>query len=503
MFSNKKILGNAFAQFGGKFITMFTSFLIVKLITSLGASFYGQYVTASEFLAFFGIIADMGLFAVAVREISKADSAKNPAKKDLTPNPPEHSGLEGEGIHSSSEFILGNILSFRLLLILGVIIFAGIFAQFVPQYSPDLKLGIWITAISMGLTIIAGTLSSVLQARMKIHKYSLSLVIGKILYAICVFFIIKNTEIFAGFNIFFTILWAGAISNFIVSLLVYYFVSREIKIRLLWDTKFIKKTLRDTLSYGLALVLQTLYLRIDMILISIILGITFAGIYGVATRVLESILVLGVFFGQAMLPQISAQEQDRQKSSASLVWGIEKLLIFSLPIIIGVSFFSRDLVILLSSKEFLTTATQIGSDRILQILIPTVFFAFFNQLFTFTLVAKNLQRKLVWINGLALIANAVLNIIFLRQYGLIAAAISTVVCEVLVFILLSREISRHFSFPFSRKNLSIILLANLAIFAEIFFTPLRDNLLLAVLICGITYLVILGTNVRGFLNSSE
>ena len=481
MFSNKKILGNAFAQFGGKLITMFTSFLIVKLITGLGASFYGQYVTAYEFLAFFGIIADMGLFAVAVREISKSDNEKNPV--------------------NSSEFILGNILSLRLLLILGVIIFAGFSAQFVPKYSPELKLGIWITAISMGLTILAGTLSSVLQARMKIPRFSASLVIGKIVLAGLIFFILKNTEIFAGFNIFFILLWAGVISNLIFAGLVYYFVSREIKIKLLWNLEFIKKTLKETISYGLALVLQTLYLRIDMILISMILGISFAGIYGVATRVLESILVLGIFFGQAMLPQISAQEKDVKKSSASLVWGIEKLLILSLPIVIGVSFFSRDLVLLLSSKEFLSTTTQIGSDKILQILIPTVFFAFFNQLFTFTLVAKNLQRKLVLINGLALVLNAVLNLIFLREYGIIAAAISTVVCEVLVFILLSREIKNHFTFPFSVKNLGLIFLANLAIFVEIFFPPLRNNLLLSVLVCGITYLGILGLNYRNFLDS--
>ena len=488
MFSNKKILGNAFAQFGGKFITMLTSLLIVKLITSIGVSFYGQYVTAYEFLAFFGIIADMGLFAVAVREISKADSAKNPVH------------LEPGRKAKSAEFILGNILSLRLLLVLGVIFFAGFSAQFVSEYSSELKLGIWITAISMGLTIFAGTLSSVLQARMKIPRFSASIVAGKLVLAGLIFFILKNTEIFAGFNIFFVLLWAGVLSNLIFAGLVWYFVSREIKIRLLWDSQFIKKTFRETLSYSLALVLQTLYLRIDMILISMILGIAATGMYGVATRVLESILVLGVFFGQAMLPQISAQEKDAKKSSASLVWGIEKLLIFSVPIVIGVSFFSRDLVLLLSSHDFVSTATEIRSDRILQILIPTVFFAFFNQLFTFTLVAKNLQRKLVWINGLALLLNAILNLIFLREYGIVAAAVSTVVCEILVFILLFREIRKHFTFPFSAKNLGLILLANLAIFAEIYFTPLRDNLLLAVLVCGITYFGILSFNYRNFLD---
>ncbi len=480
MFSHKKILGNAFAQFLGKFITIFTSFFIVKMITGIGTEFYGKYITAYEFLAFFGILADMGLFAVAVREISKVDNQKQSAL-----SPP---------------FILGNILSARLLLVLLTIFLAGFCAQFVSEYDAELKLGIWITAISMGLTMIAGTLSSVLQARMKIPRFSLSIVIGKIILALLVFLIIQNVDFFAGFSLFFALLWAGVFSNLVFTVLVYYFASQEIKISLQWDWEFIKKTLKSTFSYGLALVLQTLYLRLDILLVSMILGIATAGIYGVATRVLESVLVLGVFFGQAILPQISASEKNPAKISQILGWGMEKLLIFSLPIIIGTFFFASEIVQFLSSTEFLSTTTEIRSDTVLKVLIPTVFFAFFNQLFTFTLVAKNLQKKLVLINGLALIANGVLNIVFLAKYGIIAAAISTIFCEILVFGLLLKQILRYFKPQFSGKNLLIIFAANFLVFAEIYFTPLGQNLLWAIPVCGISYLAVLATNYREFLN---
>jgi Na+-driven multidrug efflux pump len=66
-------------------------------------------------------------------------------------------------------------------------------------------------------------------------------------------------------------------------------------------------------------------------------------------------------------------------------------------------------------------------------------------LFTFSLVAKNRQKHLLLVNGTALFINAILNIIFLPRYGIIAAAISTILCEIVVFVLLMYEIvkKRH------------------------------------------------------------
>jgi len=447
-------------------MTAVTSFVVVKLVTSIGAEFYGNYVTAYEFLAFFGIIADAGLFAIAVREMSKN--------------------------REKSEFVLGNIFSLRLILIATVVLIAGISAQFVSNYAPEVRTGIWITALSMALTIVAGTLSSVLQARMKIQKFASSLVAGKMLLAVLIFFVIRNFDFFetpAGG--FFALLWAGVISNVLFSCLVAFFVSRQIRIRLLWHWDFLKKTLKDSLPYGLALILQTLYLRLDIVLISILLGASAVGIYGVPTRILESFLVLGVFFGQAMLPKIAENEKNPEKINQSLAWGAEKLLIFALPIVISIFAFSTDIVRILSSDEFLSSPGFFGSDSVLKILIFTIFFAFFNQLFTFTLVAKNRQKYLLLVNGIALAINAILNLLFLEKFGLIAAVFSTIGCEIVVFALLLREIGKHFQPKFDRKNIAVILFANLVILGEIFATPLRDNFWIAAAVCSLTYFGIL------------
>ncbi len=458
------VLKNAFAQFIGKILTVTASFIVVKIVASFGSDFYGNYLTSYEYLAFFGIIADAGLFAIAVREMAK----------------------EKKQAHHTPEFILGNTLSMRLILILAVTCLAGISAQFIPSYPPMVKAGIWITGCSMALTIIAGTLSSILQARMKIQYFSGALVVGKIILALLIFFISTHHNIFP--HLFFAMLWAGVASNIIFCALVTFFVQKEVKIRLNFNFDWWKSTLQKALPYGLALILQTLYLRLDIILISIILGASATGIYGIAARILESFLIIGVFFGQAILPKISKEEHDAKAISCTVGWGIEKLLTFALPIMIGTFFFAPTVIEILSSTEFLSTETLLGSDRLLIILIPTVLFAFLNQLFTFTLVAANRQKYLLKVNAIALGLNALLNICFLPKYGLIAAALSTIGCEALVLTLLAKEIYTHFPPRFNSKVLLSLLIAGIALFSIIQFTLLKEHLIAAVVVGGGVYL---------------
>jgi|GEM_PF-5590132 len=100
MATNRNVITNTFAQFGGKVGTVLASFLVVKIVSGYGAEFYGDYVTAYEFLAFFGVLADAGLFAIAVRDISRKTH--------------------------KSDFIVGNILAMRLGLVTLAVIAAGV-----------------------------------------------------------------------------------------------------------------------------------------------------------------------------------------------------------------------------------------------------------------------------------------------------------------------------------------------------------------------------------------
>ncbi len=474
--TNQKVLFNAGSQFLGKVFTVLASFTVVKIVSGFGPGFYGNYVTAYEFLAFFGIIADAGLFTIAVKDMSK-----NPEKQ---------------------QEIFGNIFLMRLGLICIVTIIAGLSAQLVPTYSPLVKAGVWITGLSMALTIVAGTMSSILQTRMKIHWFSMSLVLGKIILALLVF-LLSRQFIFASTDpaeLFFMFLWAGVFSNFIFTVFVFFAAKRELPLTLNFDRKYWIKTLKVSLPFGLALILQTLYLRIDLILISIILGEEPTGIYGVAARILESFLILGVFFAQAITPKITNND-SHETHEKTLNWGLEKLLIVSIPVIIATFWFAPALIDLLTDKSenYLSGPGFFGSDSVIQYLIITVLFAFFNQLFTITLVNKSRQNYLLIVNGLALLTNVILNLILLPKIGIQGAAISTIICELVVFALLTREVARFYNYKFNPLNITIIFGLNLALLLLYLYSPLGDNLLLAAILAPLVYLGTFGMLRKRFL----
>lgn len=461
--TNKSVILNTFAQFGGKVGTVLASLIVVKIVSGYGAAFYGDYVTAYEFLAFFGVLADAGLFAIAVRDISRKAHAP--------------------------DFVLGNILTMRLGLIALAVLAAGLMAQLIPSYSEAVKLGIWITGLSMALTIVAGSLSAILQARMKIHLFSGSLVTGKILLAGLVWLISLNLWApVDGTALFLRLLWAGVISNLLFCALVWHWARREVPIKLQYHASYWHNTFKTSLPYGLALVLQTLYLRADLILISLILGSTAVGLYGVSARVLESFLVLGVFFGQALIPKLS---QDEAGNSSTLWWGVEKAVFFALPIIIGGLTFAPEIITLLSNQTYLSTPERAGADLMLFVLLPTVLLAFMNQVFTFGLVSRKQQKRLLAINAAALGLNIGLNLYFLPLYGILAAAASTVLCELLVFALLLRQVLKHFVWQFNRSHWMIILGANLGLYLLLQLPYLREHFLTAVAVCGLYYASVL------------
>ena len=129
----RKILSNTFIQIAGKIFGALVSVFIVKLITNfLSVGGYGEYVSIYEFLAFFGILADLGLFTIAVREMAKYEDRTN--------------------------FILGNVLSLRTIMSMVAMSLAIGVAFLIPQYRETyLPIGVAIASFqiinSMTLTM--------------------------------------------------------------------------------------------------------------------------------------------------------------------------------------------------------------------------------------------------------------------------------------------------------------------------------------------------------------
>src|SRR5471030_1070047 len=105
-----KILSTILALVGIGFITRY-----------LGKEGFGDYSTVLAFFAFFGSVADLGLYTITAREISRQGA--------------------------DEEKILGNAFALRLISSIIVFLVTPVLVFFLP-YSHDVKIGILIAAAS-------------------------------------------------------------------------------------------------------------------------------------------------------------------------------------------------------------------------------------------------------------------------------------------------------------------------------------------------------------------
>ena len=425
----RKILENTFIQVLGKLITAALSIVVLKIITGyLGTSGYGDYTTIYQFLAFFGIIADFGIYTITVKEMSK-DESKIP-------------------------MILGNVMGLRTFLAILAMLLAVLMVFLVPRYDNTLiPLGVLIATLATFFTLLNGTISSVLQVHLKMQYATISLVIGKIasvLYMVWVAYIAFTGDLINGF---YHLLWAGVLGNLVMFLITAYYVRRFCKITYKFDYSYWKKIFFTSLPFGVALILNTIYFRLDVILMTFILPHSQTiggeaecvkalcsdieiGLYGVAMRMLEMLVIIPVYFMNSVLPVMTRYIEEQSEKIRSLMqYSFDFLIATGLPILVGGFILARPIIHFISDPQFLGgNVFEFGSDTAVRILMFAMLFSFLNALFGFTLVVLSKQVKLMFINAGAVLFNLISNFLVIPLWGFRGAAMTSVFSEVIILI---------------------------------------------------------------------
>jgi len=473
MSTARKILSNTIAQFIGKILVAMLGLAVVKISTNyLSVEGYGEYVLVYEFIAFFGIAADLGLFTVGVREMSKDE--KNIPK------------------------IIGNVLTLRTVLVFASMILATITVFLIPKYTDTkVPIAVLIASFTTIITILNGTITSVLQAKLKMELASLTSVLGKMVSVGFMAYIV-----FFGFPTdneigFYMLILAGVFGNLVMIFSTYFFVRKITPLEYQFDPKFAKQVLKDSLPYGIALILSTVYFRIDSLLISFIRGQEEVGLYGVAMKMLEHFSVLPLYFMNSVLPTLTRTIEEKKDRYKDIIkQSFTFLSILSAPMVVGAYMLAYPIIFVVADPKFLSKLSEgyYGSDIALQILVFALFFQFLNVLFAFILIAVNKQKKLLYINAACVLFNIISNIIVIPHWGFRGAAITSVLSE--LFILIANYIyaKRYLDFEIQLGKLVKILFSTLIMGVFIYFMqPLTYslmenwNLLILIPLAGIIY----------------
>lgn len=447
----KKIASNTIAQILSKFLTAFISIFLIWVLTKyLSTEMYWQYNKIYNYLAFFAFFADLGLYTISIREISKD---KTQASK-----------------------IIGNVMSLRLILWIIIIFLSILIAFFLPGYSSELMIiSILIVSIFTIFSLLNSSVLSLMQAFMKIEFSLFSVVFWKLvtfLWILLVVFILFPYTQTQNFEMaFIWILLSGLVWVIINYALNFYYANKIVKIKFLFDFEYMKYLFKTSLPFWIALFLSVVYFKIDIIFLSILESPTQAdtsiALYSLPMKIIEVLMVIWGFFLNSILPSLSTyfKEQNFTWVKYLLQNSFRFLFSFSLFIIVAGFIFWEHILTVISTPDYLNhNLYQYTSLDVLFVVLLVLGFYFISSLFNYIFIASKNESILLKINIFITIFNIIWNIIFIPKYSFMWAAYVTLTSQILLFILgwcFSRNIS---NFRFDMKYIFLNIIAWIFIF---------------------------------------
>jgi O-antigen/teichoic acid export membrane protein len=396
--TSRRIAYNAVVSSASKIIGTVLALVSIGFITRyLGKDGFGDYSIVLAFFAFFSAVADLGLYSISTREISRPGS--------------------------DEEKIIGNVFAIRLLISLGIVIISPIIVMFFP-YSQSVKTGILIAALAYFFASSYSVLIGLFQKRLVMDKVAIGELIGKVFQVAVVVAVVK-------LDLGFRLIIGSLLANMLVSFAVIYLWSRKyIVFKPLFNWPAWKDFLKESYPMGISAIVVFAYFKLDTILLSVMKTSADVGVYNVAYKVLESIVFFPAMFIGLVMP-IMARYIFHERSKFELVADktFKVFFIFAVPLLVGLSFLSRDVIKLIGGAGFSESA------GVLRILAWALVFVFFGNYFTNILIAGNMQKKLMKILFFCAIFNISVNFVLIPKYSFMGAAVTSSLTELLVVIL--------------------------------------------------------------------
>ncbi len=355
---------------------------------------WGEFSIILAFGGIFAVLADLGLYQMMVREISREGASENK--------------------------IINNIFTLRLFSSLFIFALAPIASLFLP-YSDLTRLGIALGMVGFWFLTDVQVLVGIFQKYLRMDKVALAEFSGKIVQFLAVIWFIKE-----GFGFLWIVLTVvlGGLINFLI---VWYLLAGHAKLRLDFDFPFWKEIWRKSRSLAMANILTMIYFSANAIILSVFWPPEDVGIFRLSYKVLEGLIFFPTMFVGLIMPLLSRYAlPDFKMFKKTFQRTFDILMIFGWPLVFGGIIVSPQIIQLLGGSQYQE------SVMILKILMAAVGFIFLGTLFSFGLIALGKQKILLKISAAGMAVNLILNLIFIPKYSFLAAAWVTVLTEGLV-----------------------------------------------------------------------
>lgn len=361
---------------------------------------FGKYNFSLSVINYFILIAGLGISEYSVREGARLRDKK------------EHLANFANEIYTIN--ILSSTFSY-LMLLFSVI--------FVDKLHPYLLL-IFIQSMNIVFNTLGADWINII---FEDYEYMTKrYIFVKVLSLIAIFVFVKKVDDYY----IYTLIMVG--SEVLANVMNIVYVRRYIKLRIHFPCNFFThiKSLMLLFVNGFAV---TVYSNADITMLGLLRGNDYVGVYSVASKVyqiakglINSVLIVTI-------PRLSfylGKEESNDKYYKLFIKVLKCSLMITLPMAIVMFFLRKEVILILGGKNFLTGALALGVLSIA--LIPA---CISSVIFNGVLIPNRGEKYCLFSTFISAFINIFLNYIFIARFGLIGAAISTLIAEIISSIL--------------------------------------------------------------------
>jgi O-antigen/teichoic acid export membrane protein len=405
----RRVARNTAVQLAGKAVVVVVGAASVAVTTRyLGAVGYGKLALALAFVQTFGVLADVGLLTIVVREISRS-----PERMDE---------------------LVGSVIALRLALSLAVVPLAALTSLALP-YDRQVRVAILIAGAALALGLVNTALVGVFQAQLRMGRSALSDVAGRVAA-------FGALAAVAALDLGFYAVVATAALGAAVSLAVSWaLVTPLASPRVSADRAAWRRLLRSAIPVGAALAVTEVYFRADTFIISLFRDYDEVGAYSLAYRVVELLAIFPAVVMTSVFPLLSRYLGSggvRERAAGVVNAAGDVLLAVGLPLAAGGLIVAPQLVELVAGDEFRAAADP------LRLLLFAGALASVSGLLGYALIAGGRQGSVLRLAIVVLLANLALNVALVPSLGVDAAAAVALGSELLMvgggLLLVRREL---------------------------------------------------------------
>ena len=426
----------------------------------LGPEGYGTFSYANSLISYFLMAAMLGISTYAVREGTRIRDDKENLEK-----------------------FLNEVSTINLLSLVVVSIVMYVFIALNRGMAKDREILLVLSVILPATFLGRDWINTIFEDYLYITvRYIVIQIIG--LFAIFVF-VREETDCLTYTIIYMLTVTVGYAVNL-------FYTRRYVKFRLTCKLQLRKHIVPIMIIFG-GQAATNIYIQSDITLIGVFQSESEVGIYAVASKIYVLVKDIVGTITTVVIPRLvyylGKQDDTRFRIFTNKLYNY--LLIMVIPLMVGVFFLSKEFLWLVGGKEY------IGGEEALKILSIALVFAVFAGFYcNAVLVPKRKEKEYLIITVIAAIVNIVLNCCFVPYIGIMGAAVTTLISEIVVFVMGLKKTKSILSVQISAHSIVTIIIGSIAVAAvcmlsKLLFDGCVWRVIFGVSVSAIMYLIIL------------